>query len=126
MTLTKWLTSLVAVVALAGCASHSFESRVNVESYFNPDANYGSYKTYGWVDYGTNVRVIEDAATRQRVVAAIENAMESRGLKQDRVAPDLLIGYHGVVERKMDQAELQSYYSESDYELAREPGKKTN
>jgi len=123
MALAKRLFVLIVVLALAGCTSHSFESRVNVESYFNPDGNYGTYKTYGWVDYGTDQRVIEDGTTRQRVVSAVEQAMEARGLKKDMMAPDLLIGYHGATERKMDEVEVQSYYDESDYQLAREPGK---
>ena len=124
MVLVKRLLILTVVVVLVGCTSKSFESRVNVESYFNPDGNYGNYKTYGWVDYGTNVRVIEDATTRERVITAIQNEMEARGLKYDAVAPDLLIGYHGAIERKMDETVLQTYYSESDYTLAPEPGKK--
>jgi hypothetical protein len=96
---------------------------VNVESYFNPDGNYGTYNTYGWVDYGTDVRVIEDGTTRERVITAVQNEMEARGLKYDAVAPDLLIGYHGAIERRMDDVVLQSYYDETDYELEREPGK---
>jgi hypothetical protein len=124
MAMAKRLFILIVVLAAAGCTSHSFESRVNVDSYFNPDGNYGTYKTYGWVDYGTDQRVIEDGTTRQRVLSAVEQAMEARGLKKDLMAPDLLIGYHGATERKLDDVEVQSYYEESDYEMAREPGKK--
>jgi hypothetical protein len=124
MALAKRMFLFASLIALAGCSSHyNFEDRVSVESYFNPDAEYETYRTYGWVDYGTDVRVIEDATTRERVAKAIEQEMEARGLKKDLMAPDLLIGYHGAVERKMDETQLQSYYSESDYELAREPGK---
>jgi hypothetical protein len=113
----------MGVVVLVGCSSRSFESHLNVESYFNPDGDYENYDTYGWVDYGTTVRVIEDGTTRERVITAIQNQMEARGLKYDAKAPDLLIGYHGAVEHKLDEVELQSYYDESDYQLAREPGK---
>ena len=124
MAMAKRLLALLAILALAGCTSQSFESRVNVESYLNPDGNYGTYETYGWVDYGTDQRVIEDPTTRQRVISAVEQAMEARGLKKDPMAPDLLLGYHGAVERKLDDVEVQSYYDESNYEMAREPGKK--
>lgn len=123
MAFAKRLAILVSIVAIIGCTSHSFESRLNVESYFNPDGNYGSYRTYGWVDYGTDMRVIEDGTTRERVVSAVEKAMEDRGLKRDQMAPDLLIGYHGATERQMDNVQVQSYYSDTDYEMAREPGK---
>ncbi len=124
MALARRLFVLVALAAAVACTSKSFESRLNVESYFNPDGDYGSYDTFGWVDYGTNVRVIEDAATRERVITAIEEAMKGRGLKYDATAPDLLIGYHGAVERELDEVEVQSYYDESGYEMARQPGQK--
>jgi hypothetical protein len=123
MALARRLLVLTALMGLVGCSSSTFESRVNVESYLNPDGNYGTYKTYGWVDYGTDQRVIEDGTTRERVKTAVEQAMEARGLKKDMMAPDLLIGYHGAVEHKLDEVEVQSYYDENDYQLAREPGK---
>jgi hypothetical protein len=124
MALANRLLVLLLILAIFGCTSRSFESRLNVESYFNPDGDYGSYRTYGWVDYGTSVRVIEDSATRERVVSAIEKAVEARGLKRDLTAPDLLIGYHGATERRLDEVQVQSYYDETGYDMAREPGKK--
>ncbi len=117
MKLVSQLIVLTALVVVISCTSHSFESRLNVESYFNPDGNYGTYETYGWVDYGTTVILIEDGTARKNVVKAVEAAMESRGLKKDKMAPDLLIGYHGAVERKMDQVALQSQYGESGYQM---------
>jgi hypothetical protein len=92
MKLAGQLIVLAALAILIACTSKTFESRLNVESYFNPDGKYGTYKTYGWVDYGTDVVLIETRATRERVVKAVESAMESRGLKKDMVTPDLLIG----------------------------------
>lgn len=124
MTIAKRLLLLLTVVAVAGCSSRSLESRLNVESYFNPDGDYGNYDTYGWVDYGTDQMVIKDPKVRQRVIQAVENEMEARGLKYDAVAPDLLIGYHGAVERNLDEAVMQSYYHEANYSLDDSPGKK--
>jgi hypothetical protein len=123
MTLAKRLLVLMSVVALAACTSKSFESKLSVESTFNPDGNYGSYETYGWVDYGTDVVVIEDPDTRQSVVKAIENTLEARGLRHDRMAPDLMIGYHGAVETKLDQVVVDSYYDENNYNMDTSPGK---
>ena len=68
------------------------------------------------MDYGTTVVLIEDGTARKNVVKAVEAALESRGLKKDKMAPDLLIGYHGAVESRMDQVALQSQYSESGYQ----------
>lgn len=126
MKLAGQLIVLTALVVLMACTSNTFESRLNVESQFNPDANYGTYKTYGWVDYGTTVILIEDGTTRSRVVKAVEAAMESRGLKKDPVAPDLLIGYHGAVEQKLDAVTLQSQYGESGYQMESGPNDKVD
>lgn len=124
MTIVKRLLLLLVIVIVAGCSSRSFESRLNVESYFNPDGNYGTYDTYGWVDYGTDQIVIRDPKIRTKVVNAIQDVLEARGLKYDAVAPDLLIGYHGAVERKLDEAVVQTYYDEASYALDTSPGKK--
>jgi hypothetical protein len=118
------LVLVIAGVVFAGCSSRSFESRLLVESYFNEDGNYGSYRTFAWVDYGTDIRVIEDGATRERVTSAIEQVLYDRGLKYDDRAPDLRIGYHGAVERQLDQVVVDSYYHEDNYNLDDSPGKR--
>jgi hypothetical protein len=115
---------IIAAVILAGCTSRSFETRLHVDSYFNEDGNYGNYRTFAWVDYGTDLRVIEDAATRTSVTNAIEKVMYDRGLKYDEYAPDLRIGYHGATERQLDQVAVDSYYHEGNYDLDTSPGKK--
>jgi len=125
MALARLMTLvLISILVLAGCTSKSFESKLNIESTFNPDANYGTYETYGWVDYGTDQVVIEDPAARKSVVNAIEAALEARGLKKDLVAPDLMIGYHGAVEQKLDQVVVDSYYDDNNYNMDTSPGKK--
>jgi hypothetical protein len=124
MTIVKRLMLLIIVVVVAGCTSRGIENRLNVESYFNPEGNYGTYDTYGWVDYSTDQMVIKDPKLRTKIVKAIESTLESRGLKYDTVAPDLLIGYHGAVERKLDEAVVQTYYDEASYSLDTSPGKK--
>ena len=118
------LLAVMSSLVVAGCSSRSFENRLQVESYFNEDGNYGSYRTFAWVDYGTTIRVIEDAATRDRVTDAIEQVLYERGLKYDAEAPDLRIGYHGAVERQLDQVVVESYYHEDNYNLDASPGKK--
>jgi hypothetical protein len=120
----KWLLFLCVVAMVVGCSSRSFESRLNVESYLNPDGNYGSYHTYAWVNYNTDQLLIKDPKVRQRVVEAIENELKSRGLTYDADSPDLMVGYHGAVEQKLDEEVVKTYYDESGYALDTSPGKK--
>jgi hypothetical protein len=109
---------VVSIIALAvGCSSRSFESRLNVESTLNPDGNYGTYKTFGWVNYNSDQVIIRDPQVRARVVEAIEQEFTSRGLTYDAQSPDLMVGYHGAVEQKLDEEQLGAYYDESSMQL---------
>ncbi len=117
MKFVKWILVVCMVLVVAGCSSRSFESRLNVESYFNPDGNYGTYKTFAWVNYGTSQIIIKDPQTRERVVAAIENELKSRGLTYDAKSPDLMVGYHGAVEQKLDEEVVQTYYTKENYDM---------
>lgn len=123
MRTAKWVLILVAIGLLAGCSSKSFESRLHVESTFNPDGDFDNYFTYAWVDYQTDEMLIKDPATRKNVVDAIEKELNERGLKYDAESPDLMIGYHGATERKLDEAVVQTYYDEDSYALDTTPGK---
>jgi len=103
------------VITVVGCTS--FEKELKVESTLNPDGNYGNYNTYGWVNYNTDQIIIKDPQTRGRVVEAIEDALKAKGLTYDANSPDLLVGYHGAVEQKLDEERLGVYYDQSNMEL---------
>lgn len=120
----KILLVILAVAAVAGCSSRSFENRLSVESTLNPEGNYGSYRTYAWVKYNTGQVLIQDPQTRSLVVEAIENALKAKGLTYDPENPDLMVGYHGAVEQKLDEDVLATYYDEDSYHLDTSPGKK--
>jgi hypothetical protein len=111
-------------LASGGCTSKSFESRLNVDSTFNPDGDFDNYFTYAWVDYQSDEMLIKDATTRKNVVDAIEKELNERGLEYNAESPDLMIGYHGATDRVLDEAVVQTYYDEENYSLDTTPGKK--
>jgi hypothetical protein len=117
MKLAKFFVVIGLVAVVAGCTSHGIENRLNVESTLNPEGNYGNYRTYSWVNYNTDQMIIRDPQTRAQVVESIEGVLQSRGLTYDPKSPDLMVGYHGAVERKLDEEALASYYDESSYSL---------
>jgi hypothetical protein len=117
MKIVKMAFVLCLVVFLAGCTSRSIENRMSVESTLNPEGNYGNYQTFSWVNYNTDQIIIKDPQLRAKVVEAIENALKSRGLTYDPKNPDLMVGYHGAVEQKLDEERLAAYYGDSDYTL---------
>lgn len=117
MKLAKIFVVMGLVALVAGCTSRSIENRLNVESTLNPEGNYGNYRTYSWVNYNTDQVIIRDPQTRAQVVEAIESVLQSRGLTYDPKNPDLMVGYHGAVERKLDEEALASYYDETSYSL---------
>jgi len=90
------MTAAVAAMALlAGCASAP-----SVRSDYDKGADFGQFRTYGFLDQGTEpkwlaIQTLEAAATRE---------MEARGYKL-APEPDLLVHFTGKLE---DRADVQS------------------
>jgi len=87
--------TLAAMALLAGCASTP-----SVRSDYDKSADFGSFRTFGFLDQGTEakslaIQTLEAAATRE---------MESRGYKL-AAEPDLLVHFTGKLE---DRADVQS------------------
>lgn len=87
---------LVAASLVAGCASGP-----NVRSDFDRSADFGKYRTYGFVSQaGTDTAEFRSLAT-QTLQAAASREMESRGYTRSD-NPDLLINFKGKLEEKTD------------------------
>jgi hypothetical protein len=92
---SKRLVALAAVALLAGCTSTP-----SVLSDYDKRADFGSYRSFGFVDQGDEakslaIQTLEAAATRE---------MEARGYKL-ATEPDLLVHFTGKLE---DRADVQS------------------
>ena len=81
--------ALIAITLLAGCSS------VSVTTDFNPGTDFTGYSTYAWMPNparATDPRVNNDLMD-QRFRAAIETALESKGMRHSETNPDVRVGY---------------------------------
>lgn len=86
------LLSLIA--SLAGCASGP-----NIQSDYDPDADFGSYKTYNFMEGAGPKSDSYQSFFSQYMVEAITIEMEQRGYTKSN-NPDLLVNFNGVLQDK--------------------------
>jgi hypothetical protein len=90
------VAAILATVALAGC-----ESGPEIRADFDKTADFGKYRTYGFVTQpGTDAAQFRSLAT-QLMQAAAAREMEARGYKRAENA-DLVINFKGKLEEKTD------------------------
>jgi hypothetical protein len=96
-------------VMMGGCALK------RVDSYLARGTNLASYQTYAWgkVHQGAtgDVRLDNNEFFRERVLAAVENQLASRGFEKTATAPQLLVHYHASVEQRIDLTEREPWQS---------------
>ncbi len=96
----------VALVASA-CASG-----ISVNSDFDPQANFSSYRTFAWMPLprNTDYRLNNDLVDG-RIRSAIENQLQANGYQLGPAeGADFKVGYHAALEGKMDVRTINTYY----------------
>ena len=84
--------ALLAAVLLAGCASSG-----NLRSDYDPTADFGAYRTYNFIERGSNEQY--ESFFDRYMVEAITLEMENRGyVKSDN--PDLLVNFNAILQDK--------------------------
>jgi len=92
MRLAKHLTLLSALLFLLGCA---FGQDVHYNYDFS--ANFGSYKTYEWVDLPGIGGAVPDQLIDQAIKRAVDEQLSAKGLTRVDKDGDLKIGYHAII-----------------------------
>jgi len=92
--------TLVALAALAGCASSP-----KLRSDFDPEADFGSYRTYNFIER-QNTDNYQDFFS-QYMTEAITIEMDNRGYTRSD-NPDLLVNFNGFLQEKTDVRTTQS------------------
>jgi len=117
--MVKRLVLLVLITALSGCASSNYDEPIKVTSQFNPDAAYGSYRTW---DFSKNWKppeegVLSDAAFRLELGNMIEDALKQQ-YEMVRVFenPDLDVGVYVAADNITDD-ELKEWYTSGDWDM---------
>ena len=94
----KMLFIAFVTILASSCAG------VKVASVQNPNIDFGKYNTYCWIqgcelkyqgpDYGYSPERM------QLLQKVIKSELDSKGLINDKNAPDLLVGFHIIIEEK--------------------------
>ena len=84
--------AMLAAVTLAGCASSG-----KLRSDFDPEADFGSYRTYNFIEHDDEQRY--QSFFHQYMVEAITLEMEKRGYVQSD-DPDLLVNFNAILQDK--------------------------
>jgi Domain of unknown function (DUF4136) len=105
----KLLTTVVAALALAGCAT------MNVSSHIERNVTFSDYVTYDWgppdnLPVG-DPRLDNNPFFKDHLQGAIEKKLAAKGYEHAVTGqPDLLIHYHASVNQKLDVYEVDSRY----------------
>jgi len=82
------IATIAAIAAIAtGCGG------VTVNTDYDADADFSSYKTYSWHESDSNVKV-DDPLAHERLIRAIESQLSANGLQKVSSDPDVIVTYH--------------------------------
>jgi hypothetical protein len=117
----RYVLVFLSALLLAGCASHKPEINLAVESAFNPDGDYGNYKSWNFVPYKqiSRLKVFEDKALRDWTEQAVVDALAERNLVRKVVDPDLLVGYQGIAE-PLTEAQIEETYNQFNWDIPKD------
>ena len=104
------LGSAAAVLSLAGC------SGLKINTDYNPGAvpEMQAYETYSWLPEpsegrGADSRV-NNPITIQRIVNAIDYALQEKGLQKVESGGDFKVGWHGAINSETNYVTYNDYY----------------
>jgi hypothetical protein len=109
---------VVLVVVLAGCGSRTYDDPIKITSQFNPDAAYGSYRTW---DFSKNWKppedgVLSDASFRLELANMVEEALKQYELVRVFENSDLEVGFY-VTSDFITDDELEEWYVSGEWNM---------
>ena len=95
-TLARMVTAGLAVALASGCSSSS-----KLRSDYDPQADFGSYQTYNYIDSAGPESNQYESLFSQYMKTAIDIEMQKRGYTKS-ADPDLLVNFNARLQDKMD------------------------
>jgi len=90
--------ALVALVAFAGCSS------IDVSTNFDSNADFGSYKTFGWMKETDSEKGYDLSGELDELIKnAVDKQLVAKGLMKAMVNTDLLVVYHAGKEQQLEE-----------------------
>ncbi len=88
--------SLLPVFIIFVTCVHAQEVHYN----YDRSANFGTYKTYEWVDLPGPGGVVSDQLIDQSIKRAVDEQLAQKGLTRVNQGGDLQVGYHAIVKEE--------------------------
>jgi hypothetical protein len=107
--ITKCLGLTIFIAALAGC------STMEINTDFDPNANFAGLKTYAWLDEPREAtgdpRIDDNPFLEGRVHAAVDRELGAKGfVMTSSGTPDFLVAYHVSLDKQRSVQHLNNYY----------------
>ena len=86
---------------------------LQVDTDFDPQANFASMRTYAWAQRtptGEDDPRVYNAITAGRIKTAVDNALQTKGLRQVSSSPDVYVAWHGAINGKMSYETISNDY----------------
>jgi Domain of unknown function (DUF4136) len=97
MNTTLPLLSLLLTLLLQACSS------TNVTTDFDRQADFGKYRTFGWMVAPQNAgEMFNNSLIHKHMQSAVTNVLTTKGMRPSTGSPDLLVAYHMGVKDKID------------------------
>jgi hypothetical protein len=88
----RWLFSLLALVALAGCASAP-----ETHADYDETVDFAQYRSFAFFDKVGTDEADYESLTTQHLKASTRRELEARGYRYSESAPDLLVNFNASV-----------------------------
>jgi hypothetical protein len=100
-----WLCSLVALVALAGCASAP-----ETHADYDKTVDFAQYRSFAFFDKVGTDEADYESLTTQHLKASTRRELEARGYRYSESAPDLLVNFNASVTQQTRVRSAPMFY----------------
>ena len=105
---------LCVAVTLGACATSGSTPKLKIRTNVDPEAKFGSYRSYGFVAQpGTNEGSGKATAMTIYFMQAVRHEMDSRGYRYTEESPDLLVNFNVQARANSDQTSVSPTYGYS-------------
>ena len=99
--MSRALILIAVAIVMSGCSSAS-----NLRSDYDPNADFGSYRTYNFMENAGPSANNYEGFFSQYMKAAIDIEMQKRGYVKTDDNPDLLVNFNGILREKTQIREV--------------------
>ncbi len=102
------ISAIILSLSVTAC------STLTVSTDYNPDFDFSSLQTYGWLDV-EDARIegarVDNPLIRNRIISSVDTALQSKGfVKSTEGTPDFLVTWLGAVDTRLRYDTISNFY----------------